>query len=324
MSGVFASALDAIGETPMIELARYFAGSPHRVFAKCEFLNPGGSIKDRIGRAMVAEARASGALAPGGTIVEATAGNTGIGLALAAIALGHPLIAVMTTKASAEKVQLMAAFGAEVVRCPYAVPPDHRDHFIATARRIAAATPGAWFADQFANPANRTAHETTTGPEIWRQTGGRVNLLVAGIGTGGTLCGAGAYLKARSPATRLVAADPEGSILASCHRGAPAAGAPYLIEGIGGDFVPPLADLAIIDQVETVPDAAAIAAAHRLIRTEGLFAGGSAGTILAATERVLAAMPAPQRVVVILPDGGRSYLSTIYHPGWRAAQGLPA
>jgi cystathionine beta-synthase len=313
------SVREAIGATPIIALDRLAAPERTRVFGKCEFMNPGGSIKDRIAFRMVDTAEREGLLRAGGTIVEATAGNTGMGLAMVAALRGYKLVAVMTTKMSREKVNAMKAFGATVVICPYEVPCTSPEHFINRARQLARETPGAWYADQFGNRSNVAAHYESTGPEIWEQMGGDIDALVAGIGTGGTMCGAGAFLRQQNPDIRLVLADPVGSILGATIEGdVDARAAPYLVEGIGGDFVPPIAELDLVDEVIKVSDAEAIEIALRTFRTEGLFVGASSGCILAAAlqyrER---ARRARARIVAVLPDGGRAYLSTIYDPDWR-------
>jgi cystathionine beta-synthase len=313
---------EAIGRTPIVRLSRFAADLDCELFAKCEFMNPGGSIKDRIGFYMVEQAEHTGRLRPGGTIVEATAGNTGMGLAMAAARNGYRLIVVMTTKMSEEKVNLMRACGAEVVIVPYGVSPDSPDSFINRAREIARQTPGAWLANQFENHDNSDAHYFTTGPEVWEQTEGDFDVLVAGLGTGGTLAGVGRYLKERKPALQLVLADPEGSIHAELWRTRTKPKArPYYIEGIGGDFVPGIADLNLIDAAITVSDRDAISTALRLMQTEGIFAGGSSGCILAAA-RAFCTNAKGLKVLALLPDGGRSYLSTIFNPQWRETHGI--
>lgn len=314
---------DLIGNTPIVSLGRLANKLPNSVFGKCEFMNPGGSVKDRIGFAMVEEAERTGLLCDGGTIVEATAGNTGMGLAMAAALRGYQLIAVMTTKMSKEKVDVLKAFGAKIEICPYEAAPDSPHHFIARARAIAAQTPGGWYADQFSNEANRTAHYHTTGPEIWQQTDRMVDVLVGGIGTGGTLCGAGGYLKSQNSDIRIVLADPVGSILKQVLDREPPRSKGYLVEGIGGDFVPRLARLDLIDEAIAVSDREAISTAKRAFREEGLFLGASSGCILAAA-LLFSAREYDRRlnVVALLPDGGRSYVSTIYNPEWLSAVGL--
>jgi cystathionine beta-synthase len=324
MRAALPSIREAVGMTPIVRLRRFAPGGGGELYAKCEFMNPGGSIKDRIGFHMVEQAERRGLLRPGGIIVEATAGNTGVGLAMAAAQKGYKLVVVMTTKMSEEKVSLMRACGAEVVVVPYGLPPDSPDSFINRAKAIAAERPGAWFADQFANRDNFDAHYTQTGPEIWEQTGGELDALVAGLGTGGTLCGAGAYLKERKPSLKLVMADPEGSIHQRVWESGDAGGArPYLVEGIGGDFVPPIARLDLVDAAYSISDREAAATALRLLREEGIFVGGSAGCILAGALRFCERPEARGlKVLAILPDGGRAYLSTIYNSGWRAEHGL--
>ncbi len=311
----------AIGNTPLVRLSRLAEGLPGRLLGKCEFMNPGGSVKDRIARAMIDDAERRRLLGPGGTIVEATAGNTGMALAMIAARRGYRMVATMTTKMSADKVGLLRALGAEVIVCPYDVPPDDDRHFIRTAERLACKIPGAWHADQFANPINTRAHFETTGPEIWKQSGGAIDVFVAGIGTGGTFGGVGRYLKARNPAIRLVLADPVGSIFAGLLNHAPVAPAPYLVEGIGGDFVPGNARLDLVDNAIAIPDALAIATAHRLFRTEGIFAGASSGCVVAAALAYAQREEAAgKRIVCMLADGGRSYLSTIHDREWYEAR----
>ena len=309
-----------IGDTPIVALTRIGRGLPNVIYGKCEFMNPGGSVKDRIGFAMVEQAEKEGLLKSGGTIVEATAGNTGMGLAMAAAHYGYRLFAVMTTKMSKEKVNLLRAFGAKIEICPYEVPPDSPQHFITRARIIAAQTPGAWYADQFNNETNRATHYRTTGPELWRQTDGRVDALVGGIGTGGTLCGAGSYFKQQNANIRIVLADPVGSILKDTLEGTAPRPKGYLVEGIGGDFIPGLARLDIIDEAIAIDDSEAITTAKRLFREEGLFVGASSGCILAAALKFAARRyNRSLNIIALLPDGGRSYLSTIYNPEWLAS-----
>lgn len=315
------SVRELVGHTPIVRLDRL--GDGRALYGKCEFMNPGGSIKDRIGFAMVEQAERRGELRPGGTIVEATAGNTGVALAMAAAQKGYRMVAVMTSKASREKLALLRAFGAEVVVVSYGADPDDPDAFINYARRIAASIPDAWYADQFANPDNTWAHFEGTGPELWEQTEGELDAFVCGAGTGGTLTGVGRLLRSRQPGIRIVLADPHGSIFGDLHGGRPVHARPYLVEGIGGDFVPGNVELALVDEVITVSDADAIRAALQMLRREGLLVGASSGCILAAALRYLDRPEnRGQRVLAVLPDGGRSYLSTIYDEAWRASQGI--
>uniref|UniRef100_UPI001962311B PLP-dependent cysteine synthase family protein n=1 Tax=Nonomuraea lactucae TaxID=2249762 RepID=UPI001962311B len=316
-------AMRLVGGTPLVELTTISAGLPHRILAKCEFVNPAGSVKDRIGRHIVARAEEAGLLVPGvSTIVEATAGNTGLGLA-AASAGRYGLVVAMSTKMGPEKEAMMRAWGARVVRCPYEVPPSSPASFINTARRIAADLPGGYFVDQFANPWNTEAHELETGPEILAQTGGELAAFVSGAGTGGTFTGVARALRAAGSRALLVLADPVGSILAARATGAGGAGHPYLIEGIGGDFVPDLLDLTLVDRAYSVTDRDSIKMCLRLQRDEGLWVGGSSGCAVAAAVHLAETLPGPRSsVVVMLPDGGSRYLSTIYDAAWRAARGL--
>src|SRR5687767_9041665 len=309
----YESVLETIGWTPLIRLSRVTRGIRTPVFAKAEYFNPGGSVKDRIGLPIVERAEREGMLKPGGTIVEATSGNTGIGLALAAALRGYRCVFTMPDKMSQEKVRLLRAFGAEVIVTPTAVPPDHPEHYLMTAKRIAEETPGAIFANQFYNDANPDAHYATTGPEIWEQTDGRVTHFVYAAGTGGTITGVGRYLKEKNEKIRIVAGDPIGSILAEMWRTngkAKVEGVPYKVEGIGQDKVPGTLDMSLIDEFVTVTDRESFAMARRLTREEGLFAGGSSGLIVHVAVQLAQRLDDPGAVVVaILPDTGERYLS---------------
>ena len=300
--------LDHIGKTPLVELRRVAEGLPVPVLAKCEHMNPGGSVKDRIALAIVLDAAKRGVLRPGSILVEATAGNTGIGLAIVAAARGYGLFCVMPEKMSVDKRAALASLGAEVIITPNA-PPDSPDNFQNVARRLAEEE--GWFlADQFCNPANVRVHEETTGPEILEQAGGKVSAFVAGAGTGGTITGVGRLLKARVPGVRVVLADPVGSGLAAWALGGDVGpDAPYEVEGIGTSKPPSILDRAVIDAAESVSDEESFAMARRLWREEGLFVGGSAGTAVVAALRVAAKAPAGGSVVVVLPDSWDRYRS---------------
>ena len=312
--------LQTIGWTPLIRLTRITRGIRTPVFGKAEFFNPGGSVKDRIGLPIIEAAERSGALKPGGTIVEGTSGNTGVGLAIAAAIRGYRCIFTMPDKMSQEKVRLLKAFGAEVIITPTAVAHDHPDNYVMMAKRIAAETPGAVLADQFYNQANPAAHYATTGPELWEQTEGRITHFVAAAGTGGTVTGVGRYLKERNPAIRIVAADPQGSILAETWRSGGTArveAAPYKVEGIGQDKVPGTLDMSVVDDYVTVSDRDAFAVARRLTREEGLFVGGSAGLITHAALNLARQLDDPDAcVVTFLCDTGERYLSKLYNDEW--------
>jgi cystathionine beta-synthase len=302
------SILDRIGNTPMVRLDRLAAGLPVPVLGKCEFLNPGGSIKDRIAKAIVDDAEQRGLLAPGATLIEATAGNTGVGLALVAAVRGYRVVCVMPEKMSVDKRTALAAVGAEVMVVPNA-PPSSPENFQNVARRLA--QEHGWFlTDQFANPANPRVHETTTGPEVLAQCGGRVGAFVCGVGTGGTITGVGRFLKAHCPNVRIVLADPVGSRLA--HRIDPAQpdhDAAYQVEGIGGSVVPAACDLSVVDTAERVTDDESFAVARRLIREEGLLVGGSSGTAVAAALRGAARGGLDGPVVAVLADSWDRYLT---------------
>ena len=318
------SVLDLIGWTPMVRLSSVVDGARTPVYVKLEFMGPGGSIKDRIGLAMIEAAEREGTLKAGGTVVEATGGNTGLALAMAASLKGYRCICTMPDKMSSEKVKLLRAFGAEVVITPTAVPPDHPDHYLQKARAITAATPGAVMADQFYNEANPQIHYETTGREIWGQGGGRVTHFVASAGTGGTITGVGRYLKEKNPAVRVVGIDPEGSITAPFfNTGEVGEGAPYKVEGIGNDKIPGTLDLDVVDDYRVLPDQAAFAMARRMTREEGLFAGGSAGLMVHGAIELAKQIDDPDAFVVSLVcDWGERYLSKVYDDEWMRENGF--
>ncbi|NLG62520.1 MAG: cystathionine beta-synthase [Candidatus Cloacimonetes bacterium] len=314
----YANVLETIGWTPLIRLNRVTGSTRTPVYAKAEFFNPGGSVKDRIGLAMIEAAEREGRLKPGGVIVEGTSGNTGVGLAIAAAIRGYRCIFTMPDKMSQEKVRLLKAFGAEVVVTPTAVPPDHPDNYVQTAKRIVQETPGAILADQFYNPVNPEAHYRTTGPEIWEQTEGRITHFVASAGTGGTISGVARYLKERNPKIRVIAGDPVGSIFANYHATREKGeSAPYKVEGIGNDKLPSTLDFDVIDEYHSVSDRDAFHMARRLTREEGLFVGGSAGLITTLAVQVAQQVDDPDALVVcVLPDTGERYLSKVYNEEW--------
>ena len=318
------SVLDLIGWTPMLRLSSVVDGARTPVYVKLEFMGPGGSIKDRIGLAMIEAAEREGTLKAGGTVVEATGGNTGLALAMAASLKGYRCICTMPDKMSSEKVKLLRAFGAEVVITPTAVPPDHPDHYLQKARAITAATPGAVMADQFYNEANPQIHYETTGPEIWEQSAGRVTHFVASAGTGGTITGVGRYLKEKNPAVRVVGIDPEGSITAPFfNTGEVGEGTPYKVEGIGNDKIPGTLDLDVVDDYRVLPDQAAFAMARRMTREEGLFAGGSAGLMVHGAIELAKQIDDPDAFVVSLVcDWGERYLSKVYDDEWMRENGF--
>ncbi|WP_448232073.1 pyridoxal-phosphate dependent enzyme [Microbacterium lacticum] len=308
---------DLVGNTPLVRLNDVAAGTRATVLAKVEYLNPGGSAKDRIAARIIDAAEASGQLRPGGTIVEPTSGNTGVGLALVALQRGYRMIFVVPDKFTGEKTAVLRAYGAEVVEVPTNVPPEHPDSYYSVSDRLAREIPGAFKPNQFANPNGPRAHYETTGPEIWRDTDGLVTHFVAGIGTGGTISGTGRFLKdATAGEAVVVGADPEGSI----YSGGPIHG--YAVEGVGEDFYPDTFDPSVVDRYERVSDAESFAMTRRLAREEGLLVGGSSGMAVVAALRVARDLPADAVVVVLLPDHGRGYLSRLYDDAWLEARGI--
>ncbi|MGI8536160.1 MAG: cystathionine beta-synthase [Mycobacteriales bacterium] len=311
------SLIDLVGNTPLVRLGRMAAGLRPQVIVKVEYFNPGGSVKDRIALAMVEAAERDGLIAPGGTIVEPTSGNTGVGLAIVANQRGYKCLFVMPDKMSAEKIAVLHAYGAEVVVCPSAVAPEHPDSYYSVSRRLAAETPGGWNPNQYANPLNPAAHYATTGPEIWSQTDGLVTHFVAGVGTGGTISGTGRFLKDASDGrVQVIGADPEGSVYSG------GSGRPYLVEGVGEDFWPATYDRSVADRILAVSDRDSFLTTRRLAREEALLVGGSCGLAVAAALRLATELTEDDVVVVLLPDSGRGYLSKIYNDEWMADYGF--
>ncbi|SDD02349.1 cystathionine beta-synthase [Actinokineospora iranica] len=309
--------IDLVGDTPLVKLNSLAAGLSPTVLAKVEYFNPGGSVKDRIALRMVEAAEKSGELRPGGTIVEPTSGNTGVGLAMVAQRRGYKCVFVCPDKVSEDKRNVLKAYGAEVVVCPTAVAPEHPDSYYNVSDRLVREIEGAWKPNQYANQENPASHYASTGPELWKQTDGRITHFVAGVGTGGTISGTGRYLKEVSEGrVKVIGADPEGSVYSG------GTGRPYLVEGVGEDFWPETYDRGIADEIIAVSDAESFEVTRRLAREEGLLVGGSCGMAAAAALRLAQRLGPDDVVVVLLPDGGRGYLSKVFNDSWMAQYGF--
>jgi cystathionine beta-synthase len=319
---VHKSILDVVGNTPLLRLSKVSHGLKHTLLAKLENLNPGGSVKDRIGIAMVEEAEQKGLLRPGGTIIEPTSGNTGVGLAMVASVKGYKMIFVMPDKMSEEKRSILRAYGAKVVVTPTNVPPESNEHYTKVAERMARETPHSYMPNQYENRANPDAHYRTTGPEIWRQTDGKIDVFVCGMGTGGTITGIGRFLKEKKKGVKVVGADPEGSIFYPRYHRQKEEPHQYKVEGIGEDFMPGTMDMSVVDDVIQVSDKDAFQMARRLAQEEGILVGGSGGTAVHAAVKVAEHLPADKMIVTLLPDTGRNYLSKLFSDQWMKEQGF--
>jgi cystathionine beta-synthase len=313
----YPTVLDLVGRTPLVRLQRLSRGVEPTLLAKLEYMNPGGSVKDRIGLRMIEQAEREGKLRPGGTIVEPTSGNTGVGLAIAATLRGYRCVFVMPDKIAEEKRALLRAYGAEVVICPTAVEPESPESYYSVSDRLAEEIPGAYKPDQYSNPANPEAHYETTGPELWDQTGGEIDAIVFSVGTGGTISGTARYLREQKPDLLVVGADPEGSIYSN-----PEDVHPYLVEGIGEDFWPRTYNPSLVDEYVTVSDRDSFRTARRLAREEGMLVGGSGGTAVWAMLQVARRFGPDATIVTLIPDSGRGYLSKVYDDNWLLEHGF--
>ncbi|MDR3682285.1 MAG: cysteine synthase family protein [Geothrix sp.] len=320
---VYENLLDVIGNTPLVRLKRITAGMPFQVWAKLEFLNPMGSCKDRIAKYLVEQAEQDGRLHPGDVILENSSGNTAMGLALAAIQKGYRLKAVVRDRTSKEKLDQLTALGVDVVRVDTSLPPEHPDSYNRITPRLARETPDCYFPDQHNNRENNEAHYLGTGPEVWEQMDGKIDVFVAGMGTGGTIGGVGRYLKERNPSVKIVAVDVEGSVFTPFFRtGAAGQARPYLLEGLGDEFIIGCADFSVIDEMVQVTDQEAFLAARELARTEGLLVGGSSGAVIHALRKVAPTLAPDARVAILFPDSASRYLSTIFNDDWMREKGM--
>ena len=314
--------LEAIGRTPLIRLNRINHGFRPQMYVKADYTNPGGSVKDRIGVTMIDDAEKRGLLKPGGTIIEGTSGNTGMGLALVAAVRGYKMVFTITDKQSKEKVDLLKALGAEVIVCPTAVEPADPRSYYSVAKKLAREIPNSFYPNQYDNPMNPEAHYTTTGPEIWEDTEGKITHFVCGMGTGGTISGAGKYLKEKNPAVQVVGVDPEGSLYYEFHKtGQVGKARTYVVEGIGEDFFPTTMDMKILDDVIQVGDEECFVVARRLVKQEGIFTGGSGGGCLSAALRLAKTLDEKGYIVAFMPDTGMRYLSKVYNEEWMRERG---
>jgi cystathionine beta-synthase len=314
--------LEAIGNTPLVRLNRINHGLKPQIYVKADYTNPGGSVKDRIGVTMIDDAEKRGLLKPGGTIIEGTSGNTGMGLALVAAVRGYKMVFTITDKQSMEKVDLLKALGAEVIVCPTAVEPADPRSYYSVAKKLARDIPNSFYPNQYDNPMNPAAHYATTGPEIWQDSEGKITHFVCGMGTGGTISGAGKYLKEKNPAIQIVGVDPEGSLYYDFHKtGQVAKGRTYVVEGIGEDFFPSTMDMKILDEVIQVNDEECFVVARRLVKQEGIFTGGSGGGCLSAALRLARNLDEKAYIVAFMPDSGMRYLSKVYNEEWMRERG---
>jgi cystathionine beta-synthase len=323
MPGAVPSVIEAIGNTPIVRLNAVTADIESEIYVKIEYMNPAGSMKDRVGLNIIRDAEARGMLGPGGTIIEATSGNTGAGLAMVAATRGYKCIFVMPDKMSVEKIQALRAYGAKVVICPTAVEPSDPRSYYSVARRLVEETPGAFYANQYHNPANPEAHYLSTAPEIWEQTGGEFDVFMGGMGTGGTLSGCGRYFKERKPEIQIVGVDPVGSLYYEYVKtGRMTKAFSYYVEGIGEDFLPSTMNLDILDDIVQVDDRECFMMTRELVRREGIFCGGSCGAAVMGAIKYARTLKEPKRILVLLPDNAQKYISKIFNDDWMRSNGF--